>query len=361
MKYLKNFKNKKVVITGHTGFKGSWMVCFLKSLGAKVYGISDKVPTNPSHYKISKAYIDIKDYRVDIRKRDKVVKIINLIQPDFIFHLAAQSLVKTSIEKPTETWEINLIGTLNLLESLRYLKNKCTAIIITSDKCYRNDEKKLGYTETDPMGGDESYSASKGSAELLINSYIKSYFKSKKNKVLICTARAGNVIGGGDWSKDRLISDCLKSWSKNNPATIRSPYSIRPWQHVLDVLNGYLILASRLRNDKKLHGNSFNFGPKKNFSEATVLDILNMIKKNWPEIKWKIKKDQNLKETKLLKLVSNKARLQLGWKQVLSLNQTIEFVSKWYKEYLHKKKNKEQITINQINIFKDLLSKKIND
>ena len=357
MNYLKKFKNKKVLITGHTGFKGSWMVCFFKSLGAKVYGISDKIPTKPSHFSASRAYKGIKDFRIDIRNRKKIIKTINSIQPDYIFHLAAQSLVKTSILKPIDTWEINLLGTLNLLESLRIMKKKCTVVIITSDKCYRNDEKNEGYREDDPMGGDESYSASKGSAELLVNSYIKSYFFSKKSKVSICTARAGNVIGGGDWSKDRLIPDCVKSWYKGKTAMIRSPNSVRPWQHVLDVINGYIILASRLDENKKFHGNNFNFGPKKNYSEAKVIDILKMIKSEWPVVKWKIKNDINLKETKLLKLVSQKSRTQLKWKQILTLNQTINFVSNWYQDYFSKYKKNDQITFNQINIFKRMILK----
>jgi len=180
LKRAEIFYKKKILITGHTGFKGSWMVCFFKTLGAKIYGISNKIPTVPSHYKITKSYENIKDLRIDIRDRRKIITAINSIKPDYIFHLAAQSLVKTSISKPIETWETNLIGTLNLLEALRKLKKKCNVVIITSDKCYKNTEKKTGYLENDPMGGDESYSASKGSAELLINSYIKSYFSSKK-------------------------------------------------------------------------------------------------------------------------------------------------------------------------------------
>ena len=205
------------------------------------------------------------------------------------------------------------------------------------------------------MGGDESYSASKGSAELLINSYIKSYFSSKKNKIFICTARAGNVIGGGDWSKDRLIPDCMKSWSKKKAAIIRNPYSIRPWQHVLDVIGGYIILAKKLNSDSKFHGKNFNFGPRKNFSEAKVIDILKMIKRHWPNISWKIKNDKKLKETKLLKLVTTKARKELKWKQELSLLQTINLVTSWYKNYfLNKKNKKDKITYDQIKFYKKL-------
>lgn len=355
MKRAEIFYKKKILITGHTGFKGSWMVCFFKTLGAKIYGISNKIPTVPSHYKITKSYENIKDLRIDIRDRRKIITAINSIKPDYIFHLAAQSLVKTSISKPIETWETNLIGTLNLLEALRKLKKKCNVVIITSDKCYKNTEKKTGYLENDPMGGDESYSASKGSAELLINSYIKSYFSSKKNKIFICTARAGNVIGGGDWSKDRLIPDCMKSWSKKKPAIIRNPHSIRPWQHVLDVICGYIILAKKLNSNPKFHGKNFNFGPRKNFSEAKVIDILKMIKNQWSNISWKIKNDKKLKETKLLKLVTTKARRELKWKQELSLRQTINLVTNWYKNYfLNKKNKKDKITFDQIEFYKKL-------
>tara|TARA_B100000989_G_scaffold294175_2_gene272796 strand:+ start:21756 stop:22841 length:1086 start_codon:yes stop_codon:yes gene_type:complete len=356
MKQSMVFRGKKILVTGHTGFKGSWLVCFLKTLGAKIYGISNKIPTNPSHYKISKVRKDIKDFRIDIRNRKKIIGKINLIKPDFVFHLAAQSLVKTSISKPVETWETNLIGTLNLLEALRRLKKKCNVIIITSDKCYKNTEKKTGYLENDPMGGDESYSASKGSAELLINSYIKSYFSSKKNKIFICTARAGNVVGGGDWSKDRLIPDCIRSWSKKKPAIIRNPHSVRPWQHVLDVINGYIILAKKLNYNSKFHGKNYNFGPKKNFSKARVIDILRIIKTEWPDISWKIKDDKKLKETKLLKLATSKARKELKWRQELSLHQTIKLVVSWYRDYLiNKKIKKEQITFDQIKSYKKKL------
>ena len=354
-KYLKIFKNKKVLITGHTGFKGSWLALWMKLLGANVIGVSKDIPTIPSHISSINLSNKIKNIKINLSNLKKIKKIIVGQKPDFIFHLAAQSLVKTSISKPVETWETNLIGTLNLLEALRKLKKKCNVVIITSDKCYKNTEKKTGYLENDPMGGDESYSASKGSAELLINSYIKSYFSSKKNKIFICTARAGNVIGGGDWSKDRLIPDCMKSWSKKKPAIIRSPNSIRPWQHVLDVIFGYIILAKKLNSNPKFHGKNFNFGPRKNFSEAKVIDILKMIKNQWSNIGWKIEKDKKLKETKILKLVTTKARKELKWKQELSLYQTINLVTSWYKNYfLIKKNKKDQITFDQIRFYKKL-------
>ena len=215
-----------------------------------------KIPTNPSHYKISKSYKNIKDFRIDIRDRRKFVTAINSIKPDYIFHLAAQSLVKTSISKPVETWETNLIGTLNLL-ALRKLKKKCNVVIITSDKCYKNTEKKQVTLRMIQWVEMKVIVLQKVQIELLINSYIKSYFSSKKNKIFICTARAGNVIGGGDWSKDRLIPDCMKSWSKKKPAIIRNPNSIRPWQHVLDVIFGYIILAKKLNSNPKFHGKKF--------------------------------------------------------------------------------------------------------
>ena len=255
------FKNKKVIITGHTGFKGSWLTLWLKLLGAKIIGISLDVPTKPSHYdklNLGKKIINIK---LDIRNLKKLEKIFKKYQPDYVFHLAAQSLVKKSYTDPIETFTTNTIGTMNVLESLKKINKKFAAVIITSDKSYKNLEIKRGYHEKDLLGGKDPYSASKGAAEIIIQSFVNSYFKKNKSKN-IAVARAGNVIGGGDWSENRLIPDCIKSWSVNKKAMIRNPKSTRPWQHVLEAIRGYLTLAICLYKDHKLHGEPFNFGPK---------------------------------------------------------------------------------------------------
>ena len=249
MKNLKIFKNSRVIVTGHTGFKGSWLTAWLKQLDANVMGISLNPPTNPSHFNVAKIGKNIKDIRLDIRNKKKLEKKIVSFKPNFIFHLAAQPLVATSYTDPVLTWDTNVFGSLNILEALRKIKNNCSVVIITSDKCYFNKEVHYGYKETDTLGGKDPYSGSKASAELLIKSYINSFF-NKKNKIRIATARAGNVLGGGDWAKNRIVPDCVRSWSKNKQVELRNPNSTRPWQHVLEAVGGYLCLAINLKNNK---------------------------------------------------------------------------------------------------------------
>ena len=341
----KFFKNKKILITGHTGFKGSWLTFWLEKLGASISGISKDVPTNPSLFKVLNLKNKIIDHRLDIRNLSKLKKIVKKFKPDYVFHLAAQSLVKKSYEDPINTFTTNAIGTCNILESIRFLKNKCSVVIITSDKSYKNIEITRGYRETDELGGHDPYSASKGCAEFIIQSYIKSFFSNKKN-LKIGITRAGNVIGGGDWSDNRVIPDCFKSWSLNKAVTIRSPNSTRPWQHVLEVLSGYLKLAIDLNNKTHLNGEVFNFGPK-NFQNKRVIDVIRQIKKLSPAIKWKFKNVKTFKESKLLKLNSSKARKKLNWSNKLSFNETIEMTTRWYEEF-YKRKNMSKFTYQQI-------------
>ena len=275
---LKYFRNKKVLITGHTGFKGSWLVYWLNLYGAKIVGVSNKVITTPSNFKANKIDKKCKSYFFDITDK-KLKKVINKFQPNFIFHLAAQAIVSTSYENPKKTWNTNVFGTLNLLEILREYKKKCTTVIITSDKCYLNLEKKSGYSENDQLGGYDHYSASKASMEIMHKAYFSSFLKKKKN-IRIASARAGNVIGGGDWAKDRLIPDAVRKWSENKKIIIRNKNSTRPWQHVFEALYGYMTLAIQLEKNKKINGESFNFGPsEKNVS--TVEDILKIIRSFW--------------------------------------------------------------------------------
>ena len=351
---LKIFKNKKIIVTGHTGFKGSWLTAFLSTYNCRIYGISKDIPTNPSHFKLLNIQKNLKNYQVDIRNLKLLKRIIIKIQPDFVFHLAAQSLVKTSYMDPNLTFTSNSIGTLNILESLRHLKKKCNVIMITSDKSYKNLEIKRGYKESDLIGGDDPYSSSKACAELIIQSYVNSFFKKNSN-ISIAVGRAGNVIGGGDWSKDRLIPDCFKSWSKGKFSIIRNPNSTRPWQHVLEVVYGYLLLAKKLRNNSNLHGQIFNFGPsyKKNYK---VVEILRYFKSLWIKCDWKIDKEKTYqKESVLLKLNSNKAHKILKWKTELSFKETLVYTLNWYKSYyLNESKI---ITFEQINRYKKNLKK----
>ena len=331
-KLKKFFRNKKIIVTGHTGFKGSWLTLWLSLLGAKVTGISIGYPTTPSHFKAISLKDNINHKSLDIRNFKNLQKTINQIQPDFIFHLAAQSLVNKSYTDPLLTWSSNTIGSINILETLKKIKKNCTVIMITSDKSYKNLEIKRGYKENDMLGGHDPYSASKASAELAIQSYIKSYFLNKKN-IKIAVARAGNVVGGGDWSENRIFPDCLKSWSNNKRVLIRNPQSTRPWQHVIEAVYGYLLLAIKLKQNPKLHGHAFNFGPstKKNYK---VRDLVLILGKNWKKFKWQIKKEKNnLLETNLLKLNSEKAKKILKWRTILTFKETIIMTSNWYKEY----------------------------
>ena len=354
--YKNYFKNKKIIITGHTGFKGSWLTFCLHLLGSKILGISKNYPTNPCHFRDLNIKKNIKNEICDITNLKKLKKIFKKFQPDYVFHLAAQAIVSKSFKDPISTFNSNTIGTLNVLESLRAVK-KCKAVIITSDKSYKNLEIKRGYSEDDILGGNDPYSGSKGAAELVINSYLKSFFVNKKN-IRIGIARAGNVIGGGDWSTDRIIPDCVKSWYKNKKITIRSPKSTRPWQHVLDAIRGYLILAIRL-NDKKIHGEAFNFGPD-NKQNKNVLDLVKEIKKNWQGVEWKIKQDIKLKnkESNLLKLNSHKAKKILNWYPVLNFKNSIKFTTNWYKKYnIVGKANIKIISIENIISYNKLLKK----
>ena len=358
-KYLKlknTFKNKKVIVTGHTGFKGSWLTFWLIKNNANVFGISNNVPSIPSHYKNLKLSQKLKEYFFNIQDYKRLNKVVKKIKPDYIFHLAAQSLVSKSFKNPIATWQSNTFGTLSLLNSLSTLKKKVVVILITSDKSYKNLELKRGYKENDLIGGEDPYSASKGATEILINSYVKSFFNKKKTNVLISVARAGNVIGGGDWSQDRLIPDCIKSWSKGERVQIRNPNSTRPWQHVMEVVYGYMLLAIKLKQNKKFHGEAFNFGPSIN-KKLKVIDVVKKMKLNWQKVRWQIVKSrEKFKESKLLQLNSNKTKNMLNWKCLLSSSQSINLTTEWYKNFYTNNKFKV-ITLKQINNYEKLLRK----
>ncbi len=353
---MKSFYKKKILITGHTGFKGSWLTQWLLKHKANVVGISRNIPTKPSHYKILKLSDQIKEYFFRIEDRKKIEKVILKEKPEFIFHLAAQAIVKNSYSDPNDTWQSNTFGTLNLLESLRKVRKKTYVVIITSDKVYKNLEIKRGYKENDILGGDDPYSASKGSTEILINSYIKSFFSKEKKNISISVARAGNVVGGGDWSNYRLIPDCIKSCIKNKKLLIRNPKSTRPWQHVMEVVYGYMRLAILLKKKRKLHGEAFNFGPSPN-QRLKVIEVIRRMKSNWKKIGWQTVKNKNKSfyESKLLFLNSKKAKKYLKWSCILNSNQTVKLVSEWYKLYYSNDKGYLNLTLNQINHYEKLL------
>ncbi len=353
---LKYFKGKKVLITGHTGFKGSWLSLWLYHSGANVLGVSDKIPTTPSLFKLLRLDKKISSKMIDIADLKKLKTIFFKFKPDYVFHLAAQAIVKVSYEKPLKTWETNLIGTINLLECLRITKKKTIAVIITSDKAYQNLEIKRGYKENDILKGEDPYGASKSSADIAINSYFLSFFSKNKSKTLITIARAGNVIGGGDWSPNRIVTDCINFWSKNKKVIIRSPHSTRPWQHVLDVVHGYMILAIKLKQNPKLNGEAFNFGPSKN--NLRVIDLLNQMRKYWPKIKWKIKKQIKFKENSLLHLNSSKSKKILKWTTKLNFKNSVKFTIDWYKNYLKKEQGIFNFSLKQISNYQKILNNK---
>ncbi len=340
------FKNKKILVTGHTGFKGSWLVTWLNLLGSEVMGISLNLRNEDNHFKILKKNLNIIDIRGDIRNIKLLKKNIKKFKPDIVFHLAAQAIVSASYKYPKKTIETNVIGTLNLLLALTELKKKCSVVLITSDKCYKNIEVKRGYKENDKLGGDDFYSSSKASAELVINSFYKSFIKDRNNNLRIATARAGNVVGGGDWSENRLIPDCVRCWSKNQHVIVRNPNATRPWQHVLEALSGYLHLAYKLDKEKKINGQSFNFSNNK-IKNYTVLKFIKGIKNYWKTASWKIVKKSNFYESTLLQLNSTKAKKLLNWNNKLKLSETIKLVGEWYQKYYSTNK-KKVLTKNQI-------------
>jgi CDP-glucose 4,6-dehydratase len=349
---MNQFANKNIIVTGHTGFKGSWLSLWLIRLGAHVTGISTDIPSIPSHFESINLKNSIRDLRLDIRDQDQISKIIKETQPDFVFHLAAQSLVRESYSNPISTWQTNTLGTINILDSLTKLTKPCVAIFITSDKCYDNVESIWGYKETDSLGGSDPYSASKGGAELAIKSYVKSYF-TKGSPIRIGIGRAGNVIGGGDWATDRIIPDCVRAWSKNQSVDIRNPRATRPWQYVLEPLSGYLNLAMVLDNDNKLHGEAFNFGPPSNQNHS-VGELIQEMEKHWDKVLWNDVSSEydGPYESGLLKLNCDKALHHLGWQASWDFERTVKETVLWNKIYYQDTSNSIiDTSLSQINSY----------
>jgi CDP-glucose 4,6-dehydratase len=333
------YKDKTVLVTGQTGFKGSWLVYWLNKMGAKVIGYSLEAPTIPNHIELLN--LDIVSVIGDIRDLDKLNQTFEAYKPDIVFHLAAQALVRLSYENPIETYETNVIGTLKVFEACR--KNNVKAIVnITSDKAYENREWIWGYRENDSLGGYDPYSSSKGCADLLANSYRNSYFNPKEYKkthtTLLASCRAGNVIGGGDWAKDRLMTDIMLSVSQNKKVSIRNPRATRPWQHVLEPLSGYLHIGQKLLEEKVEFSDAWNFGPSDEGS-ITVEEVVQNIKKHWDKIEYEIKSDPDqLHEANFLKLECSKAHVLLKWRDAWDSETTFLKTVKWYKSYYEKNK-----------------------
>jgi CDP-glucose 4,6-dehydratase len=328
------FKDRTVLITGHTGFKGSWLAFWLDQMGANIIGYSLPPPTQPNHFDLLD--LDITSVTGDIRDLEKLNDTVKRYQPEIVFHLAAQPLVRSSYENPIETYETNVIGTLKVFETCR--KHNVRAVVnVTSDKCYENKEWIWGYRENDPMGGFDPYSSSKGCAELLTSSYRNSYFPlleyKKTHHTLIASCRAGNVIGGGDWAKDRLIPDIILAACQGKITRIRNPQSVRPWQHVLEPLSGYLQIGQTLLEEKPEFAGPWNFGPGDRES-ITVQGVAELMKEKWDRINYDIERDPNqVHEANLLLLDSTKSRTLLKWQNIWESAQAIDKTVNWYKTY----------------------------
>lgn len=361
MKSFKDiYQNKTILITGHTGFKGSWLSLWLSQLGANVIGVSHDIPSNPSHFNEAQLSFKLIDNRLDIRDKEPIKNLILQHQPDFIFHLAAQPLVKSSYDSPIDTITTNAIGTSNILDALRYIEKPIVAVMITSDKVYDNVEWVWGYRETDKLGGKDPYSASKGMAELAIRTYVESYFSSPNSNIRVGVARAGNVIGGGDWAKDRIVVDCIKSWSKGKIVDIRNPGATRPWQHVLEPLSGYLSLGAKLKDDYVIHGHAYNFGPTAD-QNYSVEALIKEMEKNWNNVRWNDTSNKVIHryESGLLKLNCDKALFDLKWSPALSFQKTVQMTVDWYKIFYESNKEEMyEVSINQINEYKNIAEKK---
>ena len=347
------WKNKKILITGHTGFKGSWLTIWLKKLGADITGFSKSVPTNPSLFETVNIEKDIKSVVGDIQNYELLKETIRKCQPEIIFHMAAQSLVIKSYSNPIETFSTNVMGTVNLLYAVKETKKPKIVINITSDKCYENNESLEGYTEDDPMGGYDPYSSSKGCAELITKSFRKSFFNSDhENNIGLASVRAGNVIGGGDWAENRLIPDIIRAIKNKENIKIRNPNALRPWQHVLDPLNGYISLAEKLWDDQTKYSEGWNFGPEKNEVKPVswIIEKFNELWKN--KINWVVG-DNELHEANNLILNCQKAKSRLGWNSKINTETALKLTIEWYTKYFDGE-NMREVTEEQIVGFQKL-------
>ncbi|MBG9388878.1 CDP-glucose 4,6-dehydratase [Caenimonas aquaedulcis] len=325
-----SYRDRRVLVTGHTGFKGSWLVAWLRELGAQVQGLALSPPTTPNHWDL--LGLAMEGGLCDVRDARAVADAVAAFRPEVVFHLAAQSLVRASYDEPVDTWATNVMGTVHVLEACRRSNDVRAIVVVTSDKCYENREMERGYREDDPLGGHDAYSASKAAAELAAASYRRAFF-DPAGRALVATARAGNVVGGGDWSRDRLVPDAMRAVAGGSRLEIRSPHAVRPWQHVLDPLAGYLLLGQRLIEGDRACAAAWNFGPSPE-SEQTVAKVLSGLKAHWPELEWSAGAGPHPHEPTLLHLDSAKARAELGWQPVWPLERTLEATARWYRDHL---------------------------
>ena len=349
----KFWNGKRVLITGHTGFKGSWLSLWLQKLNSKVFGYSKNIPTEPSLFKLANVENGMDSNFGDIQDLETLKNLVLKIQPDIIFHMAAQSLVHESYSNPVETYSTNVMGTVNIFESVRKLPNKCIVLNVTSDKCYENLELERGYKEDDKLGGFDPYSSSKGCSEIISSAYNRSFFNNyeNNNQKILASVRAGNVIGGGDWANDRLIPDLIKGCLEKNKIKIRSPESVRPWQFVLEPLNGYLMLVKKMWENGFEYSGPWNFGPD-DMKSKKVLEVINFFSENFKELEIEKINDER-KETNLLLLDSTKSTTKLNWKPKLDFEQTMTWTIDWYKKYQQNEKMRK-VTEEQIELFESL-------
>ena len=339
------WKDKRVFVTGHTGFKGSWMCLWLESMGADIAGFSLNPLDSPNLFSEAKVGENIKNTFADIRDQKALVDAISTFNPEIVIHMAAQPIVRRSYENPIETYSTNVMGTVNLLDAIRHLPGVRAVVNVTTDKCYENKEWLWAYREDEPMGGHDPYSSSKACSELVTRAYMKSYYSSSSTG--LASARAGNVIGGGDWSNDRLIPDILLAFQEKIPVVIRNPQSIRPWQHVLEPLHGYLLLAEKLYNEGHLYSEAWNFGPKDDDAKA-VEWILDEMATKWGDgASWVNDINENPHEANFLKLDISKANARIGWSPKWNLNQTLGYIVSWHKDWLNKRPARD-ICLEQI-------------
>ncbi len=341
MMFANVYKDRRVLVTGHTGFKGSWLTLWLRMLGAKVTGISLPSETTPNHWDL--LGLDVETFHIDIRNEESLRKKIIEVKPEMVFHLAAQPLVRRSYQRPLDTWATNVMGTANLLDACRQVEDLAAIVVVTTDKCYENKEWVWGYREIDPLGGHDPYSASKGGSELVSASYRRSFFNTPSSP-LLATARAGNVIGGGDWSEDRLIPDLVRSIEAGKSLEIRSPVATRPWQHVLECLSGYLMLGQQLLERNASCAEAWNFGPDRE-GNRQVQQVLAALKTNWPGVVWNCSDTPQPHEAQLLHLDSGKAREKLFWHPVWTFDEGVAATAEWYRVWLNRG---DVVSVNQL-------------